>query len=107
LASIIFPGFPEGISWQEFSERVTQQARRFGVEILQAGDVEKLEMEAGYHEVYTSDGKHYHSHAVLVTTGASYRRLDVPGEDDYIGAGLARLSAAYDLHHTTILSNGS
>lgn len=83
-----FPGFPEGISGQEFSERVTQQARRFGVEILQAVDVERLENESGYHEVYTSDGKHYHSRVVLVTTGASYRRLDVPGEDDYIGAGI-------------------
>jgi thioredoxin reductase (NADPH) len=83
-----FPGFPEGISGQEFSERVVQQARRFGVEILQALDVEKLEMEAGYHEVYTSDGKHYHSRAILIATGASYRRLDVPGEDDYIGAGI-------------------
>ena len=83
-----FPGFPEGISGQEFSERVTQQARRFGVEILQAVDVEKLEMEEGYHEVYTSDGKHYHSKAILIATGASYRRLDVPGEDDYIGAGI-------------------
>ena len=83
-----FPGFPEGISGQEFSERVTQQARRFGVEILQAVDVEKLEMEAGYHEVYTSDGKHYHSRAVLIATCASYRRLEVPGEDDYIGAGV-------------------
>ncbi len=83
-----FPGFPEGISGQEFSERVTQQARRFGVEILQAVDVERLENESGYHEVYTSDGKHYHSRVVLVTTGASYRRLEVPGEDDYIGAGI-------------------
>jgi thioredoxin reductase (NADPH) len=83
-----FPGFPEGISGQEFSERVTQQARRFGVEILQAVDVERLEMEEGYHEVYTSDGKHYHSRAILIATGASYRRLDVPGEDDYIGAGI-------------------
>jgi thioredoxin reductase (NADPH) len=83
-----FPGFPEGISGQEFSERVTQQARRFGVEILQAVDVERLEWEDGYHEVYTSDGKHYHSLAVLIATGASYRRLDVPGEDDYIGAGI-------------------
>ena len=83
-----FPGFPEGISGQEFSERVTQQARRFGVEILQAVDVERLEMEEGYHEVYTSDGKHYHSKAVLIATGASYRRLEVPGEDDYIGAGI-------------------
>ncbi len=83
-----FPGFPEGISGQEFSERVTQQARRFGVEILQAVDVERLEMEEGYHEVYTSDGKHYHSRAVLIATGASYRRLEVPGEDDFIGAGI-------------------
>ena len=83
-----FPGFPEGISGQEFSDRVTQQAKRFGVEILQAVDVERLEEENGYHEVYTSDGKHYHSRAVLLATGASYRRLEVPGEDDYIGAGI-------------------
>jgi|SRR5690349_5815014 len=83
-----FPGFPEGISGQEFAERVTQQARRFGVEILQAVDVERLEMEEGYHEVYTSDGKHYHSRALLLATGASYRRLEIPGEDDYIGAGI-------------------
>jgi thioredoxin reductase (NADPH) len=83
-----FPGFPEGISGQEFSDRVAQQARRFGVEILQAVDVERLEMEEGYHEAYTSDGKHYHSLAVLIATGASYRRLEVPGEDDYIGAGI-------------------
>ena len=83
-----FPGFPEGISGQEFADRVTKQAKRFGVEILQAVDVERLEMEEGYHEVYTSDGKHYHSCAVLIATGASYRRLEVPGEDDYIGAGI-------------------
>ena len=83
-----FPGFPEGISGQEFSERVAQQARRFDVEILQAVDVERLAMEEGYHEVYTSDGKHYHSKAILVATGASYRRLEVPGEEDFIGAGV-------------------
>lgn len=83
-----FPGFPEGISGQEFSDRVAQQARKFNVEILQAVDVERLEMEEGYHEVYTSDGKHYHSRAVLIATGAAYRRLEVPGEDDFIGAGI-------------------
>ncbi|MFT3891267.1 MAG: FAD-dependent oxidoreductase [Anaerolineales bacterium] len=83
-----FPGFPEGISGQEFSERVVKQAKRFGVEILQAVDVERMAFEDGYHEVYTSDGKHYHSSAVLIATGASYKRLDVPGEDDFIGAGI-------------------
>ncbi len=83
-----FPGFPEGISGQEFSERVAQQARKFNVEILQAVDVEKLLMEDGYHKVYASDGRHYHSRAILVATGASYRRLEIPGEEDFIGAGL-------------------
>ena len=83
-----FPGFPEGISGQEFSDRVAKQARRFDVEILQAVDVERLEMEEGYHEVYTSDDKHYHSRALLIATGATYRRLEVPGEDDFIGAGI-------------------
>src|SRR5512147_1239987 len=83
-----FPGFPEGISGQEFSERVVKQAKRFGVEILQAVDVERMAVEDGYHEVYTSDGKHYHSLAVLIATGASYKRLEIPGEDDFIGAGI-------------------
>ncbi len=83
-----FPGFPEGISGQEFAERVTQQAKRFGVEILQAQDVEKLESDDGYNEVHTSDGKHYHARAVLIASGATYRKLDVPGEDDFIGAGI-------------------
>ena len=83
-----FPGFPEGISGQEFSERVVKQSKRFGVEILQAVDVERMAYEEGYHEVYTSDGKHYHSRAVLIATGASYKRLEVPGEDDFIGAGI-------------------
>ncbi len=83
-----FPGFPEGISGQEFADRVTQQARRFGVEILQAQDVVRLANENGYQEVYTADGRHSHARAVLIASGASYRRLDVPGEDDYIGAGI-------------------
>jgi thioredoxin reductase (NADPH) len=83
-----FPGFPEGISGQEFSERVAEQARRFDVEILQAVEVDHLKMEAGYHEVYTVDDKHYHSRALLIATAATYRRLDVPGEDDLIGAGI-------------------
>ena len=37
-----FPGFPEGISGNEFADRVVRQARRFGVEILQAQDVARL-----------------------------------------------------------------
>jgi thioredoxin reductase (NADPH) len=83
-----FPGFPEGIDGPEFAERITQQARRFGVEILQANDVNTISWHDGYQCTQDSDNRHYHSKAVLVTTGASYRRLRVPGEEKYIGAGV-------------------
>jgi thioredoxin reductase (NADPH) len=83
-----FPGFPEGISGQDFADRVAQQARRFDVEILQAQQVVSLANHDGYQCVHTADGKHIHALAVLAATGAAYRRLGVPGEDDFIGAGV-------------------
>ncbi|MFC1879812.1 FAD-dependent oxidoreductase, partial [Chloroflexota bacterium] len=83
-----FPGFPQGISGQDFADRVVQQARRFGVEILQAQDVTMLGYDNGYQCIQNSAGMHFHARAVLVATGAAYRRLGVPGEDDLIGAGI-------------------
>jgi thioredoxin reductase (NADPH) len=83
-----FPGFPEGVSGMEFSERVAQQARRFGVEILQAQEVQHLGEDDGYLCNIVGGEKHYHARATLVASGASYRRLEVPGEEDYIGAGI-------------------
>ena len=83
-----FPGFPEGISGLEFADRVVQQARRFGVELLQAQEVSNVCEHDGFRCAVVKDGRHYHAKAILVATGASYRRLEVPGEDDYIGAGI-------------------
>jgi len=83
-----FPGFPEGISGQEFSERIVQQARRFEVEILQAQDISGIGAHDGVRCVKDESGRHYHGRAILIATGASYRRLGVPGEEDYIGAGI-------------------
>ncbi|HET9201077.1 MAG TPA: FAD-dependent oxidoreductase [Dehalococcoidia bacterium] len=83
-----FPGFPEGISGNDFADRLRQQAERFGVEILQAQEVMKIDQEGQYRCVHTADGREYRSWAVLLATGSTYRRLDVPGEADYIGAGI-------------------
>lgn len=80
-----FPGFDEGISGAEFAERLGRQARKFGVEILQAQEVKNISREGQYLCVETSDGKSYGGKAVLLASGASYRRLDIPGEDDLIG----------------------
>lgn len=83
-----FPGFPEGISGQEFAGRVAQQAMRFGVEILQAADIHKICWHDGYQCAMTDEGVHLHGRSVLVASGARYRRLGVPGEDEFIGAGI-------------------
>lgn len=80
-----FPGFDEGIGGAEFAERLSRQARKFGVEILQAQEVKNISREGQYLCVETSDGESYGGSAVLLATGASYRRLDIPGEDDLIG----------------------
>src|SRR5689334_19445790 len=83
-----FPGFPEGISGAEFADRLTQQASRFGVEMLKAQEVTGLRAEAESRYVTTADGAEYGARAVLLATGSRYRRLGVPGEDDLIGAGV-------------------
>lgn len=84
-----FPGFPEGISGAEFAERLVQQAKRFNVEILQAQEVAEVEPdEEGCRAVDLVDGTHIHAYAVLIASGASYRRLGIPGEEDFIGAGV-------------------
>ncbi|RMF34319.1 MAG: FAD-binding protein [Chloroflexi bacterium] len=83
-----FPGFDEGISGEEFARRLTRQARRFGVEILQAQEVTGLRTNGRYREVLTADGSCYGGQAVLIATGARYRRLNVPGEDELIGVNV-------------------
>ena len=80
-----FPGFDEGISGAEFARRLGNQARRFGVEILQAQAVTSIFKDGRYVCVTTGDGAGYVAKAVLVATGSKYRKLDVPGEDALIG----------------------
>jgi thioredoxin reductase (NADPH) len=83
-----FPAFPDGLSGEEFAERMIQQLMRYGVEILKAQEVIEVEEEDGYKVVQLDDGNHYHSKALLIATGARYRRLGVAGEEDFIGAGV-------------------
>ncbi len=82
------PGFSEGISGANFSAQLRAQAERFGVEFLQAQDVTDLHSHENYRHVTTGDGSTYTASAVLVATGSRYRHLNVPGEEDYIGAGI-------------------
>lgn len=83
-----FPGFDEGIPGAEFADRLGRQAQRFGAEILQAQNVTDIRRDGQFMRVTTGDGTEYGSHAVLLATGARYRRLGVPGERDLIGVNI-------------------
>ncbi len=83
-----YPGFPDRISGADFAERVVRQADRFGVEIQRAQEVERIQVDSTHLHVYTLPGTHYCTKAVLIATGAKYRWLNVPGEDELTGAGI-------------------
>ncbi len=83
-----YPGFPEGIGGAELAERFVAQARRYGVEMLAAVSVERLERDGDDTVLRLSGGQRVCAEAVLVATGSSYRRLGVPGEADLIGSGV-------------------
>ena len=83
-----YPGFPDGVTGAEFSERLVRQVERFGVEILRATNVTGIAAHGDDREVRVENGDSYCGSAVVIATGSTYRRLGVPGEEDFIGAGV-------------------
>ncbi len=106
-----FPGFPDGIGGGEFADRLTLQARRFGVELLQAQEVTGLRSEEESHYISTADGNEYGARAVLIATGSTYKRLGVPGEEDLIGAGVHFCATCdgpfYKGKHVAVIGGGN
>src|SRR5271165_3673786 len=83
-----YPGFPEGISGGELADRFVAQARRYGVELVSAVSVSAVERDHDDLVTSLSTGQQLTSHAMIVATGSTYRRLNVPGEENLIGAGV-------------------
>jgi thioredoxin reductase (NADPH) len=106
-----FPGFPDGIGGGEFADRLATQARRFGVELLQAQEVTGLRAEEESRYVTTADGAEYGARSVLIATGSTYRRLGVPGEEELIGAGVHFCATCdgpfYRGQHVAVIGGGN
>lgn len=83
-----FPGFPDGITGDEFAHRLVRQAKRFGVEILEAQEVADIRAQGPSQYVEAVGGQVYGARAVVLATGSTYRRLEVDGEEALIGAGV-------------------
>ena len=83
-----YPGFPLGIGGAKLADEMRAHSERFGVEILPAQAVTSIGAMGDYRMVSTESGDEYCSKTVLLTPGSRYRRLNVPGEEDLIGAGI-------------------
>jgi thioredoxin reductase (NADPH) len=82
-----YPGFPEGITGFELSDRMRKQAERFGL-LIRSQEVLELKPGKLAHTVVLEDGQ-LTAGAVIIATGARYRRLGVPGEDRLVGRGVS------------------
>ena len=81
-------GFPSGISGSELATRATSQARRFGAEILLARSLVEVAPDSPGYVVRLSDRTLVRGHSVLFATGVDWRRLDVQGIEELLGAGV-------------------
>jgi thioredoxin reductase (NADPH) len=81
-------GFPVGLSGGDLARRAVTQARRFGVEILTPQTAKSVRIQESYRIITLADGSEISGHALLIATGVSYRRLDVPGLERLTGAGV-------------------
>jgi thioredoxin reductase (NADPH) len=78
-------GFPAGISGTELTSRAITQARKFGARTATPYRAAALEPGNGTHLVRLEDGNEIEAGAVVLATGAEYRRLPVDGLEDYEG----------------------
>ena len=81
-------GFPSGLSGGDLARRAVAQARRFGVEILSPQHVVGARAEGSTRMVQLADGSDLSCKALLIATGVSYRRLEVPGAEQLQGRGI-------------------
>lgn len=81
-----YPGFPEGVEGMKLSDLLQAQAERFGAKIA-FGEVTKI-VQDGKEKVLIVDGKEVRAKTVLIGTGTDYKRVGVPGEEEYFGRGV-------------------
>ncbi len=82
-----YPGFPEGIMGPDLIQNCKKQAQKFGAEYIEE-NADSLKKIKGVFEVGVGKKK-YQSRTIIISTGASARKLGIPGEDKYFGKGVS------------------
>ena len=78
----------EKISGYELSQKFLQHVQSYGMEILQ-DEVVALEPGLEHHSVRLANGDLLRAHTIILATGGSPQKLEIPGEDEYYGKGVS------------------
>lgn len=81
-----YPGFPEGIEGMKLAGELQSQAERFGA-VIDFGEASEVR-DNGETKTVVIDGKDIEAKAVLIATGSEYKKIGVPGENEYFGRGV-------------------
>ena len=107
-----YPGFPAPIGGMELSDRLTEQATRFGADIVTQTQVTRIDPHAsgGCVDAYVGDQRH-RGRAMILAVGSEYRRLDVPGEKRLTGYGVSYCGTCdapfYRGKHVVVVGGGN
>jgi len=82
-----YPGFPEGVTGDELGRLMEEQAKRFGMETVNE-EVVEIKLEGDQKLVQTTESS-YLCKALIICTGTEYRKLGVPGEQEFRGKGVS------------------
>ncbi len=83
-----YPGFPDGMMGPEMMEIFRKQANKFGAKSI-FETIKKVDFSARPFRLWSDRDKHYTADAVIISTGATARRLHAKGEDKFWGYGIS------------------
>jgi thioredoxin reductase (NADPH) len=84
-----YPGFPEGISGFDLSQKMKEQAEKFGAEMREIEGVTELRADPEGFYVLVTDREEIHTRSVILAPGVEPRRSGIPGEAEFIGRGVS------------------
>ncbi len=83
-----YPGFENGVSGVELSQRMEKQATKFGLEIVQ-GSVVEISLSNKIKKVTLENNQRYEAKSIILATGANPRPLKIEGEEKFRGKGVS------------------
>jgi alkyl hydroperoxide reductase subunit F len=77
------------ITGAQLAAQLKTHAQRYSIDLFEHRRVEKITVEDNKRLIWTSTGERYTARSIIIATGANWRKLNVPGETEYIGRGVA------------------